>query len=249
MRAPLAIVLGFAALPLQAAHPLLTEETGTQGAGNLQVEINFDATRDRTPTGLIRSGQLNTILSYGITETLDVQIGLPYLSRSTDAGAGSAVVRGRGDAAVDFKWRFFEKDGFSIGVKPGGTLASGDAQRRLGQGRNTYRTILIFDQKSGGLDFNGHLGARRNSNTVGERPKLYEISAATLYQAAEKTKLILEMSMSRQPDPALRANPATALLGIIYSPTKSLDLDTGLRRALNHAAADHGFGAGLTIRW
>ena len=249
MRAALAIALGFAALPLQAAHPLLTEETGTQGAGNLQLEVNYDATRDRTPTGLMRSGQLNTMLSYGITETLDVQIGLPYLSRSTDAGTGSAVVRGGGDAAIDFKWRFFERDGFSIGVKPGGTLASGDAQRRLGQGRNTYRAILIFEQKSGGLDFNGHLGARRNSNTVGERPKLYEISAATLYQAAAKSKLNLEMNVSRQPDPALRSNPATALLWFIYSPTKNLDFDAGLRRALNRAAADHGLGAGLTIRW
>ena len=249
MRAALAIVLGFAALPLQAAHPLLTEETGTQGAGNLQLEVNYDAVRDRTAAGLMRSSQVNTILSYGITETLDVQIGLPYLRRSTDTGTGSTVARGGGDAAIDFKWRFFERDGFSIGLKPGGTLASGDAQRRLGQGRNTYRAILIFDQKSDGLDFNGHLGIRRNSNTVGERPKLYEISAATLYQAAAKTKLILEMSVSRQPDPALRADPATALLGFIYSPAKSLDLDAGLRRALNHAAADRGLGAGLTVRW
>ena len=37
------------ALPLaaQAAHPLVTDDTGTQGDGNWQLEVNTDHTRTR----------------------------------------------------------------------------------------------------------------------------------------------------------------------------------------------------------
>ena len=228
---------------------MLTEDTGTQGAGNFQLEVNHDASRDRTDTALSRSGQLNAVLTYGLAGTLDLHIGYPYLRRNTDTGMGAAVERGGGDAIIDFKWRLFEREGYSIGLKPGMTGASGDQGRGLGQGRATYGAILILGREAGDWAFHGHLGARRNRNSVGERDHLHQTSAAVLYRAAEKLRLLADVGVTRQPDPALRSDPAFLILGFIYSPAKNVDLDFGWRAALNEAAVDRTLGVGVTVRW
>ena len=54
-----------------AYQPLLTEDTGTQGAGKRQIEVSVDATRDRASAS--RSTQTNLIATYGLTPKVDVQ--------------------------------------------------------------------------------------------------------------------------------------------------------------------------------
>ena len=41
-----------------AAHPLITDDTGTQGTGHWQLEINTDQTRSRADGATSRAGQL-----------------------------------------------------------------------------------------------------------------------------------------------------------------------------------------------
>lgn len=246
LRTVIAVVLGIAAPPLHAGHPLLTEDTGTQGAGNFQIEVSYDASRDRADAELTRAGLLVGVLTYGLADTLDLQIGYLYLRRSD--GMGGAV-EGGGDAIVGLKWRFFERDGFSIGLKPDMTIPSGDDEQGLGQGRKTYGAALILSNKAGDWAFHGDLGARRNANTVGERSKLYHISAAALVRVAEKVRLALDAGVIRQPDPAKSSDLAFLILGLIYSPAKNLDLDVGWRAALSDAAVDRTLGVGVTVRW
>jgi len=246
LRITIAIVLGIAATHLHAAHPLLTEDTGTQGAGNFQIEGSYDTLREHPDPELTRADLVVGVLSYGLAATLDLQIGYLYLRHSHVMGG---TVEGGGDAIVGLKWRFLERDGFSMGLKPDVTIPSGDDEQGLGQGRKTYGAALILSSEAGDWAFHVHLGTRRNPNTVGERSKLYHVSAAALYRVAEKLRLALDAAVISQPDPALSSDLAFLTAGLIYSPAKNVDLDFGWRAALNDAAADRTLGVGITVRW
>jgi len=92
-----------------SAHPLLTEDTGTQGKGGWQLEVNGERQRDPQPATeeapVLRATQSGTTLSYGITETIDFKIDLPYVRH-----------QGILDTGIGFKWRFYEEGPLSFGT-------------------------------------------------------------------------------------------------------------------------------------
>jgi hypothetical protein len=245
------LLLAFcAALPARAYHPLLTEDTETQGKGKHQIEMTLDVTRDRNGAATQRSRQASLVYAYGLTKTLDVEVGLPHLQLRADDGAGAATrASGVGDGSVEFKWQFYEKDGFTLGVKPGLTLSSGDASRRLGQGRANAGAVMMAGYEKGSWEFYGHFGLRTNRNTLGERRSLYQASVLTIWEAVERLWLTAETGVLRQPDPAISSNPRFLGVAVIWGPTKDVDLDVGVRRGLNAAAPDRVVSAGVTVRW
>ena len=118
-----ALAILIASVPAaRAAHPLITEDTGTQGKGRWQLEAFGEEGRERA-TGT-RLKQVGAVLSHGIAGSTDLQFGLPWIA----SGA-----HGIGDASLDLKWRYFEKDALSLGLKPGVTLPTGNQ----GAGRGT----------------------------------------------------------------------------------------------------------------
>jgi hypothetical protein len=59
-----------------AAHPLITDDTGTQGKGKFLLEVNSEVNYDKESEAGVKTkttgGEVGTILSYGITENVDV---------------------------------------------------------------------------------------------------------------------------------------------------------------------------------
>ena len=59
-----------------AAHPLITDDTGTQGKGKFQLEINSEFKDDKeTEEGVTtkeKGGEAATVLSYGIVDNRDI---------------------------------------------------------------------------------------------------------------------------------------------------------------------------------
>ena len=114
----------FNPLSARAAHPLITEDTGTQGQGHFQLELIGEHTT-------LRDGGANqlltltaTALSYGVVDSVDVILSLPYL-RLGDSGAnGTPAVRGLTDLGMDVKWRFYEWKAPTHGVPAHFSLAS-----------------------------------------------------------------------------------------------------------------------------
>jgi hypothetical protein len=103
------------AIDAHAAHPLITEDTRTQGAQRFQLEVFAEQLEERATR---RDQEVYTgILSYGIAETADVQAGVPWYRSGPD---------GVGDASLDLKWRFYERNALGIALKPGITLPTGD---------------------------------------------------------------------------------------------------------------------------
>ena len=107
-RAALPILFACAAEAF-AAHPLLTEDTATQGSGKFELELGNAWTRD----GGERAYEFGPQLSYGVLPNLD-GIVRPTWNALRTAGDGATTARGAGDTAVDVKWRFYEAGAFSV---------------------------------------------------------------------------------------------------------------------------------------
>jgi hypothetical protein len=231
-----AVPLVFFASIAFGAHPLITEDTGTQGKGGWQLEVNGERNKDDG----VRGAQAAATLSYGFIDSADLQL---TLGRQ-DTGIES----GQGDTAIDVKWRFWEKDGLSLGLKPGVTLPTGKDERGLGTGKTTYGSLLIASYEQDRWAVHSHAGLRRNSNVVDQRKTLKHWSAALWLKPNDRLKLVGDLSWDTNPDPASRVTVRQRVLGVIYSVTKNFDVDAGVRRG-NEPAIDRAVMAGITLRW
>lgn len=228
---PLLVLL---APPAWGAHPLITEDTGTQGAGRWQLEVNAERQEDE---GRTLPTQWGTTLSYGFRDDADLQFGLPYVRGL-----------GKGDLAVDVKWRFHQQGATSLGLKPGITLPTGNEQRGLGTGKVTAGSLLILSFEPEGWSFHTHAGYRYSRNSVGDRESLLHYSAALWLKPTGQLKLVADISFDTNPDRSSDHSLRQHVFGFIYSVTKDFDVDAGIRRG-NSPAIDRALMAGIALRW
>jgi hypothetical protein len=239
-----AATLAFAAGAVHGAHPLITEDTGTQGKGGWQLEVNGERTHDRTDGVVTRGFQAAGTLSYGIVDSADVQLTLPYLRQKTDDTRGS----GRLDFAVDVKWRFYEDGPLSLALKPGLTFPSGRDEEGFGTGRSTWGSLAILSYDRERWAFHSHVGYRHNRNNVGQHTSLRHISASLWLKPNERLKLVSDYSLDTNPDPSSDRTVRQTVVGFIYSVAPSFDFDVGVRFG-NAPAIDRALLFGTTLRW
>lgn len=218
------------------AHPLVTEDTGTQGKGGWQLELNGERNRDEG----VRGAQAEVKLAYGIADTLDVALAAPWLDTGVESGMG--------DAAIEIKWRFWERGPLSLALQPGLTLPSARDGQGLGTGRTTWGALLIGSYQGEDWLFQAHAGYRRNRNTLGERESIRQVAGAVLYKLTDSVLPLLDVSLTTNPDPASGKAVRETVLGVIWQVTKDFDLDAGIRIG-NDPAIDRALMLGATIRW
>lgn len=247
----LVLVIMLAASPAFAGHPLVTDDTGTQGKGHYELEFNGEFERD--DTGGVRS-EVTTIagsFAAGVTETIDLVLGVPYqygrLIEDADDGHEKTTKDGFSDISLELKWRFWGRNGLSFAVKPGVTFPTGDRGKGLGGGRMTYSLHLISTLEAGPACFHMNAGYVQNENKNDERKELWHVSLAAEYPVMEKLTLVANVGVDRNPDPASQANPAFILGGVVYSLSDAVDVDFGVKGGLNDVAPDYSFLAGLTF--
>lgn len=239
--AVLTIAFSTICFPAMAAHPLVTDDTGTQDTGNHQLELNTDRFRDNG----VRSRVAAVTYTYGVSPSLDLFANLPY---------GLSNPSGISDVSVGGKWRFWEQDKTSIAIKPELLLPSGKVDRELGTGRAGALTTLLLTHDAEPWTFHANVGFQVNRYRDGPRDEasrrtIWRASVAAAYPVNEKAVLVFDAGAARNPERASRANPAFALVGVIYSPTPDADVDIGVKVGLNSAEMNRQVGAGLTIRF
>ena len=216
-----------------AAHPLITDDTGTQGKGKFLFELNgqtgygagrSDVEAGTNVTAKERETELKAALTYGVIGNVDVILTLPYQWKKTEVGDVTiSDVSGIADISVEVKWRFFEKDGLSFAVKPGITLPAGDKDKELGAGRATATLYLITTKKIDPWAFHLNLGYKRNENSVDEREDIWYASLAGEFKIMKKLKLVANIGMERNTDKASDTNPAFLLCGFLQSSRTRID--------------------------
>jgi len=244
----------FIACPSWAAHPLITDDTGTQGKGKFQLELNgqYDWDKDNSEDVSVRStgGQALAMLSYGIAENVDLILGLPYLWGKAEANEITVYdEKGIGDATLEAKWRLFEKDGFSMALKPGISFPTGNDDKGLGTGKLGAHIFLIGSKELGSWAFHANLGYIRNENDADERKDIWHASLAATWEVVKNLKLAADIGVERNTEEESSNNPAFLIGGIIYSITENFDVDLGVKYGLTEPEADISAMTGVTFRF
>lgn len=238
-----------------AAHPLITDDTGTQGKGKNQLEFIGEYGKD-SEEGVTEKGiEIPAIpfLSYGITEAIDIVFGLPYISVTREDAGETSAVRGIGDASIELKTRFYEKNGLSLALKPGISIPTGDEEKGLGNGKTSVSMFVIATQETGPWAFHFNAGYIRNEYKLqadedANRKDIWHASVASQAEVMTDLNLVFNVGMARNPDVTSNRNPAFLLGGLIYAVHENLDLDLGLKTGLNRVETDYSVLAGITWR-
>jgi len=237
-----------------AAHPLITDDTGTQGTGKFQVEVNSEFSRDKaTEEGVTTKqtgGEVATILSYGVTNTADIVLGMPYQwFEVREDGEVTSKEDGISDMSLEFKWRFYKNDGLSFALKPGISLPTGNDEKGLGSGKVTYQLFFITTKEIEPWVFHANLGYIGNENKADERKNLWHASLATTVEVIKNLNLVGNIGIERNTDRNLNIHPAFILGGLIYSVSENFDIDFGIKGGLNKPETDYSILAGIAWRF
>lgn len=251
----------FIACPSWAAHPLITDDTGTQGKNKFQLELNaqYDWDKEKPEDVTVKStgGQAAATLSFGIAENVDLVLSLPYLwTKEKESGfltkkhyEVTTSEDGIGDAVLETKMRLFEIKGFSMALKPGISFPSGDDKKGLGTGKLGGQLFLIASQEVGPCAFHVNLGYIRNENGADERKDIWHASLAATWEVIKDLNLVANVGIERNPDDEADHDPAFIIGGIIYSINEIFDVDFGVKFGLTDSETNITALAGVAFRF
>ena len=236
------------------AHPLITDDAETQGKGKVQVEFNGQYDTDKeTVNGITTEStgaEVMTILSYGLADNTDLVLTLPYQwGKVKEEGITVYDERGISDTTLEVKWRFFEKDGLMLALKPGVILPTGNESRGLGAGKVGYHAVLIGTKEAEPWEFHANVGYIRNENKVDEEKDIWHLSLAAEYTVFKNLELVGNIGMERNRDKTASGNPAFILGGIVYEVSENFSLDCGVKYGLTSAETDWSLLAGMAFRF
>jgi len=231
-----------------AAHPLITEDTDTQGRGHVQVELNTEHVTTTAQGNHQYSSQTNAVLTYGAIDTLDVIVSVPYLRLGSSAADGTSGTSGLSDVGVGIKWRLFEQGPWSVALVSGASFPTGDDSDNLGAGRTTWNANMVNSLKLDGWAFNLHVGHVHNNNNSNERINLWHASASALYSVTKSVRLIADTGIDTNSQRGSDSNPIFLITGAIWSPRDNLDFDVGYRWERTDTENARVLLAGLTWR-
>lgn len=249
-----AVVLSSPALALQ---PLITDDTGTQGAGGNQLEVSYSRDRTRAGGETERVQSVPVVYTYGVTDSIDLFASIAYSRIRNDIPGGDAS--GLGNTVIGAKWRFFENEasGTSLAIKP--ELAVPVSSQRESDGLGTGKTsgnltfILSQDVPFGSVHFNAGLGRDRfRHSDDNPRTDYRRFSVAPVWDVSEQWKLALDLGTEHARADGHTVRSKFGEIGAIYSPTKDLDLALGFIRTTDNESPKsktNGVTAGLTWRF
>ncbi len=232
-----------------AMHPLITDDAGTIGAGKYQLEVNGEYGHEKEDGVTTEKTQGAMILSYGLNESIDLIVSLPYLHvRATD---DTTVMTDNGfsDTSLEVKWRLYEHDDWSLAIKPGLTLPTGYDEAGFGAGKASYRLFSIISKEMNPWAFHLNLGYIRNENTLNAEKDIWHASIASTFAVTDNLKAVANLGVESNRDELANSDPAFFLAGLIYTLSKDLDLDCGIKYGLNASETDYTVLAGMTWRF
>jgi hypothetical protein len=240
-----------------ATHPLITDDTGTQGTGKFQIELNGELSNDRNSSFSQTSGRTAAMLSFGINDTIDLIIGLPYQWYTLkNSGITVADNNGIGDMSVEMKLQFLhsEDSGLSFALKPGVSMPTGSEDNGFGNGAVSGWLMLIATHEGRLGKVHCNLGYSHNeygteaTRTI-SRNNIWHASAAGELNMTQSLRAVADIGIETNSDKTSDSHPAFLIGGVIYGVSKSMDLDIGLKRGLNNASTDNAFLGGVTARF
>ncbi len=239
-----------------AFQPLVTDDTGTQGQGQNQLEFAFSDDRIEQSGVLSSSRVLPLTYTRGLSETLDIWLGVNHTHLNSDA-LGTEFISGNGNPSVGLKWRFHEnetsKTSLAMKAELGLPVNPDREAAGLGNGRGYYMLTAILMQETsfGAILVNLASGQVRYSDTL-DNPDvtLLRASLAPVWQVNDQWKLALDMGNTRESASNMQTFTRFIEIGAIYSPDKDLDIAFGfINRRDDSSTSNTGITCGITWRF
>lgn len=247
----LTLLLGvmFCATTSFAAHPLITDDTGTQGKGKYQLELNGEYEYEKEDDARENAIEVMAALAYGFTDSLDLILEMPYESIRSHESSETLRERGFSDLSVEAKWRFYERKDVSLAIKPGVSFPFGNDKRELGAGKVGYSFLVISTTYLEPWTFHSNMGYIRNENTQGGREDIWHASFASEYEIGDNFRMVGNVGTERTDDPDANLHAIFLLGGFIYSVCDWVDFDAGYKYEFCASKRAHSILSGFTFRF
>jgi len=226
-----------------AFHPLVSEDTVFLGKDGRQLECALDHAvfkegRDKYST------TASAELSYGLFESLDVLITVPWQGWRSHGISES----GLGDVLTEVKFPLGTKSGWDLALKPGFSLPAGDEAKSLGAGEGGAWIYGIAGRVRGPWRIYLNAGYLYNRNSLEEEKNIFKGSAAAAYGFLPEWKVTAELAVETNHEKNAVSHPVFCGWGGVWAPLQSLSLDAGLRVGLTRPAADLDLLGAITLR-
>jgi hypothetical protein len=177
------------AVPLfgQGGPPLLTDDPGTPGPHNW--EINVGLTTDRRST--VREFQAPSLdLNYGVGNRIQLNFVVPFVIQGAD---GEPTRSGLGNSSLGVKWRYFEdkKHELDLSTYPhfGFNNPTASARRGIADPGLTLLWPFEITKKIGPIDVNGEAGYQFSQKV----PNAWIAGLAMGHQATPRLEVLGEI--------------------------------------------------------
>lgn len=207
-------------------QPLVTDDTGTQGAGGNQIELVL--ARENTDSEDTDAGAV--VYTRGLTDALDAFIELGYQGVDT---TGVGKQSGPTNPAIGLKWRFYENERkTSLAIKPlyVAPLTAEDENKGFGTGKSSQSLSLIFTQQMSWGSVHANLNAGRENfrdQANGPDENTTAFSVAPVWNVSEEWTLAVDLGERRSEAGGVRDRSRFGELGVIFSPNANIDYALG----------------------
>ena len=171
----------------QGGPPLLTDDPGTPGPNNW--EVNVGLTADRRST--VRQLQAPSLdLNYGAGDRIQLNFVLPFVIQGAD---GEPTRSGVGNSSLGVKWRYFEdkKHELDLSTYPHFGFNNPTASVRRGIADPGLTLLWPFEitKKIGPIDVNGEAGYQFSQKV----PNAWIAGLAVGHQATQRLEVLSEI--------------------------------------------------------
>jgi hypothetical protein len=238
-----------------AAHPLVTDDTGTQGRGRYSLELSGEVAREKERLGTVtireREAAITASFSAGLTDTIDLVAGLPWAwNINREDGRQISDDKGFADLSLELKWRFYDNGSFSLAVKPGVTLPSGNEEKGLGSGTPSYGVTLMASRDFAPFAVHLNAGYSRNEYVLdadrdANRSNIWYGSLAVTFDVTKNLQMVADIGMESNGHRSDSSWPGFVLAGFIYAVTENLLLDVGVKEGFHSQEKERAVLAGV----
>ncbi|MFZ4857673.1 MAG: transporter [Desulfuromonadaceae bacterium] len=239
-----------------AAHPLISDDAGTLGKGNLQVELNGEISSDKErsdgSTTKTIGKQLATSFGVGVSDKIDLSIGFARPWGSGDIDRATFTDAGSADFSLALKWQVYEHEGFSVAVKPqlGYSYSIGASDDLT----VSYGTTLILSKEFEPFALHLNAGYTYQNYNLAEskdtrRSSAWNVCLGATYEVIKNLKLVADAGAATSEDKASNDIPVFGLAGAVYCISKAVDISAGLKVGLTKPEADLTGTIGATFKF
>lgn len=242
----LVVAILLSSTPAFAAKPLVTDNTFTQGKGSAQVEVGVEIIKEKQVIGVNTykwtTCTASATINYGLSKNIDLIADIPFswytykLNRNKIYREASAI----SDIEILLKWRLYDEESsrWSLALKPGIILPSGNENKSLGSGRvgETLTLIAAHSCKNYLTYFN--LGYTHNAYRL---PSVAATSNNSLWKASMATELNLIGNLWISGDIGIEtsklknavSNPSYMMGGATFGLDDRTDINFAIKKPLN----------------